>query len=87
MNSRTLSVTKHRGMRVYIRNYGNVFEYLVAVRGEIYSAHVVINRTVWQRIKGEGFRDDQLKDIIKLLTNMAHTTIEFVLSSKDKKIA
>lgn len=85
MEIRTLSVSKHRGVRIYIRNYGDVFEYIVAVRGEVYTAHVAISRTLWQRIKGQSFTDAQIKDIVKLLTNMAHTTIEFVLLPKNKK--
>lgn len=85
MEIRTLSVTKHRGMRIYIRNYGNVFEYIVPIRGEVYTAHVAIARTLWQRLMGKSYTEAQLKDIVKLLTNMAHTTIEFVLLPKDKK--
>ena len=85
MHIRTVTTHKYRGARIYIRNFANVFEYLVSLRGQVYTTHVVVTRTIWQRLMGRGYTSKQLEDISNYLIKTAEATVDFVLLPKDKK--
>lgn len=83
MKITTLQVAEYRGAKVYIRNFDNVFEYLVVARGEIYTSHIVINRGFLQRVLFRPFTKHQLDDATRFLLNVAHATIDNLLDGND----
>lgn len=82
MKITTLEASKYKGFNVYIRNYKNMFEYLAIVNGELYTAHMVINKTFIQSLLGRPYTEKQLEDVRKYLMNTAQATIEYLLENK-----
>lgn len=70
----TLQATEYKGQKVYIRQIGNIFEYLVVMRGEVYTTHVVVTKLFWK-----DYTTEQLENATKFLMNMAQATIDCVL--------
>lgn len=86
MDIKTLQATEYRGYKVYIRNFSNLFEYLVIIRGELYTAHIIIHRTLLQTIFGRPYTKKQLGDTVKYLKNVAEATVDAVTGvTGDKK--
>lgn len=76
---RVLSVSEYRGCKVYIRNFGETFEYLAIVQDELYSAHIVVLKTPLQKMLRRDFTAKQLQDTNAYILKMAQTTIDLVL--------
>lgn len=84
MKIRTLKTSSHRGCPIYIRNLGNVFEYLAIVRNEVYSANIVVIKKPLQRIFGKDYTPKQLADSTSYVLKMAETTIDLLLGDGKK---
>lgn len=84
MKIRTLKTSSHRSCPIYIRNLGNVFEYLAIVKGEIYSANIVVIKKPLQRILGKDYTPKQLADASSYVLKMAETTIDLILEDGKK---
>lgn len=82
MKIRTLQHGFYKNCKVYYRNFGNTFEYLVVIDGEIYTAHVTIIKTWWQMLLNRDYTKKQLVDAVNYLARIAETTIDTVLESK-----
>ena len=81
---RTLKTSDYRGCPIYIRNLGDVFEYLAVVKNEIYSANIVVIRRPLQRLLGRDYTARQLADTTSYVLKMAETTIDLVLEKQGK---
>lgn len=84
MQIRTLKVVEYRGTNVYLRNFGSTFEYLAVIKGQIFGSHVVITRSLWQRMLGKDYSEKQLTDVCKWLTTTAQATVDYVLAEGAK---
>lgn len=78
MTITTLEATTYKGKHVYIRMFKNMFEYLVIIDDQLYTTHMVVNKTPLQALLGRPYTKKQLEDITKYLKNMAEATIEHV---------
>lgn len=67
---------------MYIRNFGNVFEYLVLINSELYTAHMVVTKRPLQALLGRPYTKKQIENITKYLMSMAQATIEHITSQK-----
>lgn len=79
----TLKATQYKGNNVYIRNFGNTFEYLVVVDGQIYTAHITVTKMPFQALLGKPYTPQQLADATAYLIRMAEATIDSL--SQDKQ--
>lgn len=80
----TLKVAEHRGCPIYIRNFHNTFEYLVIIRGQLYTTHINVTPQFFRMFARERYTKDQLTAITKQLMVMAEATIETVLGEPKK---
>lgn len=80
----TIKVAEHRGCKVYIRNFHTTFEYLTYVKGELYTAHMIITPSLTRMFSKEKYTSKQLTDVTKYLLNVAQATIDHVLGSEDQ---
>lgn len=78
MQIKTLLVTEYEGEKVYIRNFGETFEYLVVCKGEIYTMHIVVTKKPIQWLLGKPYTKKQNEDVCKYLLTAAQTTIDFL---------
>jgi len=69
----------YRDHWIYIRQYGSVFEYLVAIKGEIYSHHVIIKPDFFRLFRKNKYSDETIKDVVGMLKTAAIEVIEKVL--------
>lgn len=83
---RTLKTSEYRGCPIYVRNFGNRFEYLAIIKNELYSANVAAIRSPLQRLLGRDYTPRQLANTSSYVLKMAETTIDLVLD-KAKGIA
>ena len=81
MKVRTLKAAEYRGCKVYYRNFGNDFEYLAVIKGEIYTARVTIVKEWWQMLLRRDYTDKQLLDATNYIARFAETTIDHVLDN------
>lgn len=81
----TIKVAEHRGCKVYIRNFHTTFEYLVFIKGELYTAHMIIKPQFTRMFSRKKYSSKQLTDVTKYLLNIAEATIEHVLGSDKTK--
>lgn len=88
----TFQVDKYRDCPVYYRNFNHCFEYLTVINGEIYTAHISIIPTTFNRLlylfgieKSEYSRQQQGK-IVHQLRKMAETTVDYILDKKSDTI-
>ncbi len=79
-----------KGYKVYYRNYGWMFEYLVIINGELYTAYMNIIPKIENRI-GHFFNKNlalyseaEMARVLVLLRTMAETTIETVGNKHEK---
>ena len=84
MQINTLQATEYKGYKVYIRNFNNIFEYLVIYQGELYTTHIVVTKTLFQTVFARPYTEAQLESATKVLMNMAQTTIDYLLEKKIK---
>lgn len=81
----TIKVAEHRGCKVYIRNFYTTFEYLTYVKGELYTAHMIVTPSFTRMFSRKKYTSKQLTDVTKYLLNVAQATIDHVLDSKKTK--
>lgn len=79
MQIRTLKTSQHKNCPVYVRNFGQTFEYLAIVKGQIYTANLEVIKTPLQRLLGRDYTPKQLADAVSYTLKMAETTIDLVL--------
>jgi hypothetical protein len=82
---RTLKAVEYKGCKVYVRNFNNTFEYLAIIKGELYTAHMVITKRPLQSLLGRDYTEKQLTDATKYLLNTAEATVDFILEEKGSK--
>lgn len=75
---RTLKIEEYRDCKMYVRNIGNIFEYLVIADGELYTMHIVVTKTLFQTISGADYTQKQMLDTTNYLLRLAQTTIDFI---------
>jgi len=85
MQITTLEATEYKGYKVYIRNFHNLFEYLVIADGELYTAHIIVTKSPLQALFGKPYTKRQIEDVTKYLMNTAQATVEYLLENKSKK--
>jgi hypothetical protein len=90
MQIKTFTRENYRGCPVYFRNFKHHFEYLVVIRGELYTAHITVNphwlTNIFYLLKIEEmpYSQQHLKGILGQLRKLAHTTIDFVIDPQKK---
>lgn len=82
MNIKTLKATEYKGCKIYIRNFNTTFEYLVIVKDQLYTSHMVITKRPMQWLLGRDYTEKQLSDIVKHLMQIAEATVDYVLEKK-----
>lgn len=85
MNIRTIEASTYKGAKVYIRNYKNIFEYLVIYNGELYTTHIVVTKGLIQWLLGKPYTDDQIMATKKMLMNTAQATVDFIEEQNKSK--
>jgi len=83
MDIKTLKAVEYRGCKVYIRNFNNLFEYLVIIKGELYTTHMIVTKRLLQSLLGKPYTDKQLTDTTKFLMNTAEATVDAVLDGAE----
>lgn len=78
MKIEVLKKIDYRRNPIYIRRIGNLFEYLIIHKGEIYSNYFDIKPN-WFRHR---YSEKQLKDIVKLVLMVSYKTIDGLLKKK-----
>jgi len=61
---------------IYIRKIGNMFEYMVIFKNELYSNHIVINRPLLTEMLNVDYTERQLRDCVALAIKGAKITID-----------
>lgn len=79
MQIRTLKVVEYRKTKVYVRNFGSTFEYLVFIGGDLYGSHSTFTKTPSQWLLGKDYTEEQLADAVRYLLKAAEATVDFVL--------
>ena len=74
MKIRILKIFEHKGRKIYIRNFGETFEFMLAIRGEIYASHITLKKKTLQR----DYTKLQYEKAIKIMKAMAEAVIEEV---------
>jgi hypothetical protein len=82
MKIRVAKVAQLKNHNVYIRNFGNIFEYLLVMGREVYAAHIVVKKRWWWF--GE-YPKKVEAGAVKILLNMADATLEIVSATKTAK--
>jgi len=82
---KTLKAVEYRGCKVYIRNFHNIFEYLVIANGELYTTHMVVTKRPLQSLLGRDYTEKQLTDVTKYLLNTAEATVDYLLDGDSPK--
>lgn len=83
---KTLKAVEYKGCNIYVRNFGNIFEYLAVINGQLYTTHMVITKSPIQWLLMRDYTEKQLTDIVKYLLNTAEATVDFVLDSKKSDV-
>lgn len=92
MKITTFKTEKYRDCPIYFRNFGNHFEYLTIIQGQLYTTHISV-RPYWvTRILcafdfKAGFNklpysETHLKNILTQVKAMAEATIDYVLDKE-----
>lgn len=87
MTINTFKVDRYRDCPIYYRNFGDHFEYLTIINGELYTSHVSISPhwiteiLYYLGIEKLPYSEQQLKNAIKVLRRLAETTINSILGN------
>lgn len=79
MQIRTLKAYRYRNCNIYFRNFGEICEYLVVIKGEVYTAHMRVRKSLFQRLLRRDYTEQQTAGIIKYLSRIAETTVDTAL--------
>ena len=82
MTIRTLQVYEYKETIIYIRNFGEVFEYILAWKGEVYTSHIVAKKLPWQRWLGKDYTTKQLTDTTRYMLMMGESVVDSLLEQK-----
>jgi len=77
-------VKKYKGYPIYIRNFKNVFEYLTVIKGQIYTAHIMVRPKWYRWFFGKPYSKKEIAGIVRYMQTLAETTIDTILSNKKK---
>jgi hypothetical protein len=89
MKIQTFGVERYRDCPIYFRRLETHFEYLVTINGELYTTHISVNphwitKTCFLLgIEKSPYSIQQTKNILKVLRNLAQTTVDFILDKKE----
>jgi hypothetical protein len=83
MDIKTLKAIEYRGCKVYVRNFHNLFEYLVIIKGELYTTHMIVTKSPLQWLLGKPYTEKQLTDTTRFLLNTAEATVDAVLDGAE----
>lgn len=85
MTIKTFLKKSYKDCPIYIRCFGNTFEYLVIIKNELYATNIsvkpkLINNILHTlKIKKDLYSEKELVDIGKYLLKMCETTVDTVL--------
>ena len=83
MDIKTLKAIEYRGCKVYVRIFHNLFEYLVLIKGELYTTHMIVTKKPLQMLLGKPYTEKQLTDTTRFLLNTAEATVDAVLDGAE----
>jgi hypothetical protein len=75
----------YKKCRIYYRNFLDIFEYFIILKGELYTSHIRITPDKTKDKNNDKYTTKEIVAIINQLRIMAETTIDFILDKKDKK--
>ena len=90
MKINTFKIDNYKKCPIYYRNFGEHFEYLTVIRGELYTAHINVNPTLYNRllywlgIEKTMFSTQQTQKVLIHLRRLAETTIDWAQQNKSK---
>lgn len=77
---------KYKDVEVFIRNFGEVWEYLFVKENKIYSAHIIVKIPLTRIFAKEKYKDDEIRGAINMVFIMAKTTLDRLdIDKKDEK--
>lgn len=75
MEIKTYNFKKHYGCEIFIRNIGEIWEYLTVIKGKIYTAYITVKMKPLQR----QYNQKEIEGAISYIGSMALATVEAVL--------
>ena len=84
MKIQILRQSKHKSHTIYIRRLDTLFEYLVIYNKKLYSSFIEANPLWYRRFFKEPYTESQIKDIVRVLTTMAHTNINKLIEENGR---
>jgi len=82
MEIKILKVDDYRGDKIYVRQFGHVFEYLIVHQRQVYTMHNVFFPRWYRRLTKNQYNEKELEDGMRLTLAAARNTIDLL---KDKK--
>ena len=74
---RLLRKVGYKGGLVYIRNIGQMFEYMIVYEGELYTNFVIVRPQWWRNLLFENpYTEKQEENTVQLLLGIANKTID-----------
>ena len=81
----TFHSESYKECKIYYRNIGTHWEYLTCINNEVYTSHIEVRPTLFNRvlfflrIEPNRYSTQQKTNIIKYLKRFAQTTIDYIL--------
>lgn len=79
---KVFKTTKYRNIKVIYRQIGEIFEYLVPFRNNIYSTHIRIRPKWHRRVLKNPYTEKDLQAILITLEKASQETIKTILKRK-----
>ena len=81
----TLKLHEYKGMNVYVRRFGIVFEFLVLYEQQLFQKHMIVKPRFWRRVLREKNRysKKQKAVIAAMLLGAAEKTIDDIIKREN----
>lgn len=76
MRIRTIKIVAYKGIKIYIRNFGQTFEFLMSIDGNVYATHITATKPLWKRALGIDYSIKELDGAAMALISMAESVID-----------
>lgn len=71
---------QHAGINFWIRQFGNIFEYLIIHQGELYNNHLIIKPVWYRRFLKNPYTEEQFEKAVNLTIASAYSTINDLIN-------
>lgn len=84
---KVLKQQDYKKVPFFIRRIGNVFEYLVVYKDNLYTHYFDIKPQWYRKFLKEPFTKQEIENIIGLAIAGAHTTIKILIKERKKNVS